>query len=518
MVNMGMQLEDGVREGRLSKEETSTSKKYGGNFSKKKEGETNAVPVGRKMRPPMRKNVRPRQHHHQVSSVTPIFTNNPANQSVPVPQQHHQQQHAYNNHYNNNQQNFERKKGAPGHDIENYYPLKHEVQKFIKSGMVSFEDCAPSVKANLLPAHGNASVNMVDGYLGNFRVFDVRHIRHVNPRGCVIAKRDIQKLIDEGVIQSQQSRHMDNDVNVIVPVFKAPERVVIQYDNSKNDNRSILSLVIRLVGPVLYSSAKVIPYKYNATMIENGQEVPLPTSNSVVSIAYVIKVTHSGRVFGLVSPKVTEDVSKKANVPSVDLVNAPGCQSGESSGLKVKDNDNDEVFHLIKKSEFNIVEQLLQTPSNIYVLSLLMNSEAYKEAFQKVLEQTYVENDVIVDQLSYQGAPMRYISVVVKAFEGSRKNVIGEVDLPVKIGVSEFQITFLVMDIHPAYNCLLGRPWIHEVGVVTSTLHQKLKFVKNGKLVIVGGEKALLVNDLSSFTYVEAEEEAGGTDKWGRVV
>ena len=40
-------------------------------------------------------------------------------------------------------------------------------------------------------------------------------------------------------------------------------------------------------------------------------------------------------------------------------------------------------------------------------------------------------------------------------------------------------------------------------------LHQKLKFVKNVKLVIVGGEKALLVSHLSSFTYVDAEEEVG---------
>ena len=55
----------------------------------------------------------------------------------------------------------------------------------------------------------------------------------------------------------------------------------------------------------------------------------------------------------------------------------------------------------------------------------------------------------------------------------------------------------------------MGRPWIHEEGVVTSTLHQKLKFVKNGKLVIVGGDKALLVSHLSSFSYVEAKDEVG---------
>ncbi|KAI5400198.1 hypothetical protein KIW84_065212 [Lathyrus oleraceus] len=65
------------------------------------------------------------------------------------------------------------------------------------------------------------------------------------------------------------------------------------------------------------------------------------------------------------------------------------------------------------------------------------------------------------------------------------------------------------MDIHPSYSYLLGRPWIHEAGAVTSTLHQKLKFVKNKKLVVVGGEKALLVIHLSSFSYIDAEDEVG---------
>ncbi|MCI34815.1 receptor-like kinase, partial [Trifolium medium] len=43
----------------------------------------------------------------------------------------------------------------------------------------------------------------------------------------------------------------------------------------------------------------------------------------------------------------------------------------------------------------------------------------------------------------------------------------------------------------------------------TSTLHQKLKFVKNGKLVIIGGEQALLVSHLSSFSFISASDVDG---------
>lgn len=114
-----------------------------------------------------------------------------------------------------------------------------------------------------------------------------------------------------------------------------------------------------------------------------------------------------------------------------------------------------------------------------------------------------------MSKVSYQGAHMRFNGVVVKAFNGSRKTVIWEVDLLIKIGPSLFQITFQVMDIHPAYSCLLGYSWIHEVGAVTSTLHQKLKILKNGKLVIMGGEQVMLVNHLSSFSYIDVDEAEG---------
>src|SRR4051812_28257377 len=58
---------------------------------------------------------------------------------------------------------------------------------------------------------------------------------------------------------------------------------------------------------------------------------------------------------------------------------------------------------------------------------------------------------------------------------------------------------------------LLGRPWIHEAGAVTSTLHQKLKFVTNGKLVTISGEQALMVSHLSNFSVISADDVEGTT-------
>ena len=87
--------------------------------------------------------------------------------------------------------------------------------------------------------------------------------------------------------------------------------------------------MIRLAGLVPYESDKSVPYKYGATMIKGGQEVPPPATTSVVSIADVVKVTRSGRVFSLVFPKVIENVivGKKVEVvvPLINPVNTPIC-------------------------------------------------------------------------------------------------------------------------------------------------------------------------------------------------
>ena len=98
--------------------------------------------------------------------------------------------------------------------------------------------------------------------------------------------------------------------------------------------------------------------------------------------------------------------------------------------------------------------------------------------------------------------------MVVRAFDGSRREVMGEIDIPMQIGPHTCNVVFQVMDINPAYSCLLGRPRIHALGGVPSMLHQKLKFASGGLLVIVSGEEDMLVSCPSSAPYVEAVEES----------
>lgn len=75
---------------------------------------------------------------------------------------------------------------------------------------------------------------------------------------------------------------------IIVPRFNLPESVVIAYDGQK----SVVSLlVIRLAGHTPYESDKAMPYKYNATMVEDDKEVSIHVFPFVVNITDVSGVT-----------------------------------------------------------------------------------------------------------------------------------------------------------------------------------------------------------------------------------
>ena len=76
-----------------------------------------------------------------------------------------------------------------------------------------------------------------------------------------------------------------------------------------------------------------------------------------------------------------------------------------------------------------------------------------------------------LDRLDCDGLVLKPSDIVVRAFDGSKRMVHGEVDLPIKVWSQVFNSTFYVIDIRPAYSCLLGRPSIHGAGAVTSTLH-----------------------------------------------
>ncbi|RDX84142.1 hypothetical protein CR513_34848, partial [Mucuna pruriens] len=84
----------------------------------------------------------------------------------------------------------------------------------------------------------------------------------------------------------------------------------------------------------------------------------------------------------------------------------------------------------------------------------------------------------------------------------------GEITLPIRVGPTTFDVDFQVMDINLVYSCLLGRPWIHKAGVVPSSLHQKVTFIVEQRLISVKGEEDLMISTPAPVEYIEGNEEA----------
>ncbi|KAA3486545.1 reverse transcriptase [Gossypium australe] len=183
----------------------------------------------------------------------------------------------------------------------------------------------------------------------------------------------------------------------------------------------------------------------------------------------------------------------------------------------VKEEEAKEFLKFLKHSEYSVVEQLHRQPALISVLALLLRSEVHREALMKVLNETYVTKDISVNKLDrlatlkrllIDSSHMKACQNIVRAFDGTERRVMGRMDVPLLIGPNTYEVDFLVMDINPSYNCLLGRPWIHLAGAVPSSLHQKLKLVTKNRLVTINSEEDIIVTVTNEAPYLETNEEA----------
>ena len=60
----------------------------------------------------------------------------------------------------------------------------------------------------------------------------------------------------------------------------------------------------------------------------------------------------------------------------------------------------------------------------------------------------------------------------MKAYDNSKMEVLGIVTLELTIGAMIEKVEFQVLNIASCFNMLLGRPWIHDIEVMPSSLYQ----------------------------------------------
>ena len=67
----------------------------------------------------------------------------------------------------------------------------------------------------------------------------------------------------------------------------------------------------------------------------------------------------------------------------------------------------------------------------------------------------------------------------------------GQVKLPVQTGSEVVGVDFIVVDTYSPNTVIVARPWLHTLGAVSSTLHQKVKYPSEGEIKEILGDKSL---------------------------
>ena len=96
----------------------------------------------------------------------------------------------------------------------------------------------------------------------------------------------------------------------------------------------------------------------------------------------------------------------------------------------------------------------------------------------------------------YKGLSLRakdltpYSSPLV-SFEGKVIIPNGQIRLPVQTGSETVEVDFIMVDAYSPYTAIVARSWLHTLGAVSSTLHQKIKYPSEGQIEEILGDQAM---------------------------
>ncbi|KAI4370382.1 hypothetical protein MLD38_018740 [Melastoma candidum] len=381
--------------------------------------------------------------------------------------------------------------GGIGHDTRNCLALRFKIQSLLDDKVIAFENptSPPNIQQNPLPEH----VNMIASDDAKIE------LPHLFP-----ATMSDWPLHEEVVcvLHSTQPRNSDRKPAIYTPVTTS-------------------NFVYR-------PSAAVQPfiYKPQVNVSTNPNTSPSRESEKETNI-----ITRSGRVIPATEALKNPEAPKISEVPIEEAK---------------------KVVKYIRTSEYDIVEQLRKQQAQISLFDLINSSDKHRDVLQKFLTEVHVPAQIevncldvfmssllapdsiifsdgdlpepgkvhnmalfitvkcrdmmvprvlidggsgvnivpvtVLKQLHVDESEYRASNLIVRAFDGAKRKVLGEILLAISVGPATFETNFHVLDAAGSFNMLLGRPWIHAAGAVPSTVHQRVKFVVGDKLITVQGE------------------------------
>ena len=93
--------------------------------------------------------------------------------------------------------------------------------------------------------------------------------------------------------------------------------------------------------------------------------------------------------------------------------------------------------------------------------------------------------------LSLKPEDLTTYSSPLVSFEGKMVVLRGQIRLLVQTGSNVVEVDFIVVDAFSPYTAIMGRPWLNSLSVVSSTLHQKVKYPSGGQMLEIVGSQSI---------------------------
>ena len=77
------------------------------------------------------------------------------------------------------------------------------------------------------------------------------------------------------------------------------------------------------------------------------------------------------------------------------------------------------------------------------------------------------------------------------SFEGKTVIPKSQIRLPIQTDSEVMEVDFIVVDSYSLYTTIVVRPWLHVLGTVSSTLHQKVKYPSEGLVKGILGSQSV---------------------------
>ncbi|XP_019460107.1 PREDICTED: uncharacterized protein LOC109359869 [Lupinus angustifolius] len=420
--------------------------------------------------------------------------------------------------------------GVAGHIVENYKAFKFKVQDLINVQQIDFREVTPNITGNPLPNHGDQGVNAIEEKDEVAIVTKVDYMkmpmgfifRHMCKHGLIEVL--IQETDDSDMKKCEMHDHVGHSLaeyeefKLLLQRMMDLKLIAIRGKSPCHGFNVIERNPEEFLVFICEYEPMINPPRGAQTYFSRRRE---PKTNPVVvtNIAGNSRIIRSGRIY--VPPWVERGPSgaSKGKEETSDYVEEEvdvGLPDGVSNG------EDCEFLMFIKQREYkahvshnistdklggivnnfmadnyiSFYDQEIPSESAGHVhpihISVMCNGCMIGKVVLDNESSLNIMTKKTFSRLPVDASHLRSSSMIIKSFYGSRRDIMGEMDLSIKIGSCIFNILFHVMNINSTYSFLLGRPWIQSPGVISSTLHQKVKFIVDGRLITVSREDVVV--------------------------